>query len=301
MTEYISFPKLGITLNADSVAFTFGNHEVYWYGVLIALGFVLAIISALVMAKKYGMSQDTIMDMVIFGAPSAIIGARLYYVIFQWENYASDPWEIFRIWNGGLAIYGGILVAILVAYIYCRIKKENLPLLCDICAISLLIGQSIGRWGNFFNQEAFGTNTTLPWGMTGSTIESELASMAAEGMSVNPALPVHPTFLYESLWNLMFIILFYIFFSKRKFDGQIMCSYLISYGVGRFFIEFLRTDSLYLGPVRVSQIVAIGCVVAGTALMIYNLKKKERKLTLPVNPEALESEEKEITQTEKEE
>ena len=301
MTEYISFPKLGITLNADSVAFTFGNHEVYWYGVLIALGFVLAIISALVMAKKYGMSQDTIMDMVIFGAPSAIIGARLYYVIFQWENYASDPWEIFRIWNGGLAIYGGILVAILVAYIYCRIKKENLPLLCDICAISLLIGQSIGRWGNFFNQEAFGTNTTLPWGMTGSTIESELASMAAEGMNVNPALPVHPTFLYESLWNLMFIILFYIFFSKRKFDGQIMCSYLISYGVGRFFIEFLRTDSLYLGPVRVSQIVAIGCVVAGTALMIYNLKKKERKLTLPVNPEALESEEKEITQTEKEE
>lgn len=279
MTDYISFPNLGLRFNTDPVAFSIGSHEIYWYGIIIALGFVLAIINALILAKKYGMSQDTIIDMVIYGAPSAIIGARVYYVIFEWESYAANPIDVFKIWNGGLAIYGGILTAIAVAIIYCRIKKENLALLCDIGAISLLIGQSVGRWGNFFNQEAFGTNTTLPWGMTGNIIEAELSSLALGGAAVNPDLPVHPTFLYESLWNLLFIVVFWIFFSKRKFDGQIFISYLISYGSGRFFIESLRTDSLYLGPVRVSQFVAVCCVTVGTALMIYNLKKPQKKLT----------------------
>jgi len=284
MTEsYISFPHLGLSFNIDNVAFTVLGKEIYWYGIIIAVGFLIAILCALHLAKAYGMSSDTIIDIVIYGAPTAIVGARLYYVIFEWEHYGAYPEDIIKIWNGGLAIYGGILSAIAVAVIYCKIKKENLALLCDIGSIGLLIGQAVGRWGNFVNQEAFGLNTQLPWGMTGNVIKSELMFMASSGMPVDANLPVHPTFLYESLWNLFFIILFLVFFSKRKFDGQIFLSYLISYGFGRFFIEELRTDSLMLGALKVSQIVALGCVLFGVVLMVYNLIKPNKKLTLSIS------------------
>lgn len=277
MTEsYISFPHIGLSFNIDNVAFTIGSKEIYWYGIIIAFGFLLAILCALRLAKISSMSTDSVIDLVIYGAPAAIVGARLYYVIFEWEHYGAHPGDIIKIWNGGLAIYGGILTAIAVAVIYCKIKKENLPLLCDIGAVGLLIGQSVGRWGNFVNQEAFGGNTNLPWAMTGDVIVSELTLMAAKGMDVDPSVPVHPTFLYESLWNMMFAVLFIIIFPRRRFDGQIFASYLISYGLGRFFIEALRTDSLMIGSLRVSQLVALGCVIAGLCIIVYKLKKTEK-------------------------
>ena len=286
MTQpYISFPNLNLTFNIDRVAFTIGGKEVYWYGIIIAVGFLLAVACGLCLAKKYGMKQDTVIDIVIIAAPVSVICARLYYVAFNWDFYGKHPEEIIRIWNGGIAIYGAVIAAIIVAAVYCKIKKENFGLFCDIGSVGLLIGQSIGRWGNFVNQEAYGVNTDLPWAMTGSSIKRDLLEMMIDGKAVDATLPVHPTFLYESLWNLVFLIAFLILFKKRKYDGQIFAGYLISYGVGRFFIEGLRTDSLYIGSIRVSQLVAVLCVVAGAALMIVNLRKKDRKVTLPVGEE----------------
>ncbi len=278
--DYISFPKLNLTLNIDRVAFTIGEKNIYWYGIIIAVGFLLAVVCALHLAKKYGMKQDTVIDIVMIAAPVSIVCARLYYVAFNWDYYISHPEEIIRIWNGGLAIYGAVIAAIAVAVIYCKLKKENLALFCDIGAVGLLIGQSIGRWGNFVNQEAFGTNTNLPWGMTGSGIKEDLYSLMAKGVNVDASLPVHPTFLYESVWNFVFLVIFLLLFNKRKFDGQIFAGYLISYGFGRFFIEGLRTDSLLIGSLRVSQLVAVLCVLSGVFIMVYNLKKTHRKLTL---------------------
>ena len=283
MESFISFPKLGIHFNIDSVAFEILGKEIYWYGIIIAFGFMLAVCVGYILANKYGMNPDTITDIVIFGAPIAIVCARIYYVIFEWEHYSLNPQDIIKIWNGGIAIYGAVIGAVLVAVIYCRVKKENFGLLSDIGAIGLTIGQSIGRWGNFVNQEAFGGNTNLPWGMTGDKISSYLYSLQAEGIKVNPNLPVHPTFLYESLWNLTFLVFALLFFKKRKFDGQIFFLYLISYGVGRFIIEGLRTDSLYIGVFRVSQIVALICIIAGVAFIVHNFRKSNRKLTLPVD------------------
>lgn len=278
MESFISFPKLGINLNIDNVAFTIGGKSIYWYGIIIAIGFALAVIVGLNLGKKYGLKSDTVIDIVIFGAPTAIIFARLYYVVFQWDYYRLHPEDIIKIWNGGLAIYGAVISAVVVAIIYCKIKKENFWLLADIGAIGLLIGQSIGRWGNFVNQEAFGTNTNLPWGMTGNLIKERLAGMLSDGMNVNPDLLVHPTFLYESLWNLLFLSLFLIFFKKRKFDGEVFLMYLISYGLGRFIIEGFRTDSLYIGPLRVSQLVAVICVALGIILLsVKFLKNKQNK------------------------
>ncbi len=286
MTQpYISFPNLNLTFNIDRVAFTIGGKEVYWYGIIIAVGFLLAVACGLCLAKKYGMKQDTVIDIVIIAAPVSVICARLYYVAFNWDFYGKHPEEIIRIWNGGIAIYGAVIAAIIVAAVYCKIKKENFGLFCDIGSVGLLIGQSIGRWGNFVNQEAYGVNTDLPWAMTGSSIKRDLLEMMIDGKAVDATLPVHPTFLYESLWNLVFLIAFLLLFKKRKYDGQIFAGYLISYGVGRFFIEGLRTDSLYIGGIRVSQLVAVLCVVAGAVLMIVNLRKKDRKVTLPVGEE----------------
>lgn len=287
MTQsYISFPNLNLTFNIDRVAFTIGGKEVYWYGIIIAVGFLLAVACGLFLAKKYGMKQDTVIDIVIIAAPVSVICARLYYVAFNWDFYGKHPEEIIRIWNGGIAIYGAVIAAIIVAAVYCKIKKENFGLFCDIGSIGLLIGQSIGRWGNFVNQEAFGVNTDLPWAMTGSGIKRELLDMMIDGIDVDATLPVHPTFLYESLWNFVFLVVFLLLFKKRKYDGQIFAGYLMSYGVGRFFIEGLRTDSLYIGSIRVSQLVAVLCVVAGAVLMIVNLRKKDRKVTLPVGMES---------------
>lgn len=286
MTEsYISFPKLGILVKADSVAFTIGSKDIYWYGIIIAFGFAVAVIAALILAKKYGVSSETIYDIVIFGTPSAVICARIYYVIFEWESYVSDPVDIFKIWNGGIAIYGAIIGAVISTVIYCKIKKCNLPLVCDIGAVGLVIGQIFGRWGNFFNQEAFGGNTDNIFGMTGNVIKERLTELASDGINVSPDLPVHPTFLYESAWNVVVLIVLLLLFKRRKFDGQNFLTYISLYGLGRFFIEGMRTDSLYIGAFRISQIVAAITFFAGFLAIIYTLKEGNCSVTLPPDKE----------------
>lgn len=280
MTEsYISFPKLGLQINTDNIAFSIGSTDIYWYGIIIALGFAIAVFAAVSLAKKYGISPETIYDIVIYGTPTAIICARLYYVIFEWEYYANNLSDIVKIWNGGIAIYGAIIGAVLSSVIYCRVKKCNMPLVFDIGAVGLVIGQIFGRWGNFFNQEAFGKNTESIFGMTGNVIKERLSEMAAVGMNVSPELPVHPTFLYESLWNVGVLVILLFMFKRRKFDGQNFLTYISLYGLGRFFIEGLRTDSLYLGSLRISQVVAALTFALGIAAIIYFMKTKKRKLT----------------------
>ena len=278
MKQYIEFPHLGIKLFIDRVAFYIGAKPIYWYGIIIACGLVIAAAAAVRLGKRNGVSSDTILDIVLLGIPSGIICARLYYVIFSFDDYRDNLIDIFKIWNGGIAIYGAVIGAVASTLIYCKAKKINPLPVMDDCSVGLVIGQMIGRWGNFFNQEAFGGNTNLPWGMTGSEIAEKLRDMSAQGLPVDPSLPVHPTFLYESLWNLAVLgILLWIFCKKRKFDGQIFWSYIVFYGLGRAWIEGLRTDSLYLGPVRISQIVAAACVALGAVMLLrgFGLKRSE--------------------------
>lgn len=283
MTEsYISFPKLGLVFNIDNIAFTIGSKDIYWYGIIIAFGFAVAVVAAVALAKKYGVSPETIYDIVIFGTPSAVICARLYYVIFEWESYAQNPVDIFKIWNGGIAIYGAIIGAVVSSVIYCKVKKCNMPLVFDIGAVGLVIGQIFGRWGNFFNQEAFGGNTDSIFGMTGDVIKERLSQMAADGLNVSAAVPVHPTFLYESLWNVTVLAILLFMFKRRKFDGQNFLTYISLYGLGRFFIEGLRTDSLYIGDFRISQLVAALTFVFGSLAIIYILKEKNFPVTKPL-------------------
>ena len=249
-----------------------------WYGVIIAFGLTLAVLFGGRMAYKWKIDIYKMIDILIYGALGGIIGARLYYVAFEWDYYAVHPGEIFQIWNGGLAIYGGLIAGLLCAFIVCRVEKINIPNLLDLCGMSFLIGQGIGRWGNFANQEAFGVNTELPWGMYSEKTRAYLAELVSSGSSiaVDPAKPVHPTFLYESLWCLLgFVILYIICKKARKFSGQIFLCYGIWYGVERTVVEGLRTDSLYIGNtgIRTSQLVSIVLVVVcAVLLVIFSIK-----------------------------
>ncbi len=272
--SYIEFPRLGLHFNIDPVAFCIGGKNIYWYGIIIAIGFAVAVVAAVYLAKKNNLSPDLIYDMVIFGTPSAIVCARLYYVAFEWKDYVSDPAEIIKIWHGGIAIYGAIIGAVVSTFVYCRVKKLNLPLVFDIGGVGLVIGQIFGRWGNFVNQEAFGTNTTSVFGMTGNVIKSTLTQMAAGGINVDPSVPVHPTFFYESCWNVLVLAVMAAVFRKKKFDGQVFLTYIVLYGLGRFFIEGLRTDSLYIGQIRISQLVAAVTFFVAAAVLVYKLKKE---------------------------
>lgn len=272
----ISFPRLGIHLKLDNVAFSLFGFDIYWYALCITTGIVLAYIYCILMGKKQGLPSDTFTDILLVGIPSGIIGARFYYVLFNLEYYLNHPGEIFAIRNGGLAIYGAIIFAVLGAFIYLKKKKINFLKVFDICVIGLLIGQTLGRWGNFFNQEAFGTNTELLWGMTGDKIKEYLVILEGKGINVNPELPVHPTFLYESLWNLTGIILLHSFSKKKSFDGQIFTLYIIWYGFGRMLIEGLRTDSLMFMGLRISQIIGLASLLAG--IILYTVLKNRRKV-----------------------
>lgn len=274
----IRFPGLfgDWEFTVSSKALDIGN-GIYWYGILIALGLMLAVLFAMSQRRKYGISEDNILDAVLWGIPCGVIGARAYYVIFYLDQFRNaegklDWGEVVAIWDGGLAIYGAVIAVVLVALVLSRVKKFSLWALMDLVVMGLLIGQAVGRWGNFMNREAFGSETTLPWRMqltlrTGALVE------------------VHPTFFYESLWNIIgFLLIVFIVSKARRFDGENTCFYFLWYGIGRFFIEGLRTDSLYLfdwtiggNPIRVSQALSLVMVVVSLALLIYNLNKKERK------------------------
>lgn len=274
----VSFPGLNINIDISRVAFKVFNTPIYWYGIIIALAFFVCVIWAMKDSPKYGLVSDTVIDLMLFAAPIAIICARLYYVVFSWENYRYDLKEIFNLRNGGLAIYGGIIGGILTAYFVAKHKKIPTFKFFDFFIPYVALGQAIGRWGNFFNQEAFGTNTSLPWGMTSPTTRAYLSSNAAQlkelnGITVYPDLPVHPTFLYESILNFAVFALLLWMRKKKKFDGEVFCLYFVTYCLGRAFIEGLRTDSLMIGQLRVSQLLSILLVLAFGIFIIYKRTK----------------------------
>ncbi len=280
MDSYISFPKLGWTLpiHEEIVSFElFGlDISIRWYGVLIALGMLLGVWYAHRRAEEFGIDKDAMLDVILVCVVLAFVGARLYYVLFSADraSYFANPVSILQVWNGGIAIYGGIIGAFGTALWMCKVKKIDTLRMFDLASPGFLIGQAIGRWGNFFNQEAFGGNTTLPWGMTGSWISNSLNG--ASGYNINE--PVHPTFLYESLWCLLGLLVIHTVSKKAyRFRGQLFSLYIMWYGTGRFFIEQLRTDSLYLGTMRVSCLVAAVAVLGGAVLYVL-LKNRDEHL-----------------------
>lgn len=273
MENIVKFPALNLEFKIRRIAFSLFNIDIYWYAIIIACGILLAFIYCSKEAKRQGMDNELFIDILLWGIPSGVIGGRLYYVIFKWEYYSKNLGEIFAIRDGGLAIYGAIIFAVLSVYIYTKKNKINTLKVFDIGAIGLLIGQAVGRWGNFFNQEAFGGNTSLLWGMTSEKICAYLEMLKNKGINVDPTLPVHPTFLYESLWNLAGVIIFNYLIKRKKFDGQIFFLYIIWYGFGRMLIEGLRTDSLYFLGFRISQIIGVLSVIFGTLVYILLRKK----------------------------
>lgn len=273
MENIVKFPALNLEFKIRRIAFSLFNIDIYWYAIIIACGILLAFIYCSKEAKRQGMDNELFIDILLWGIPSGVIGGRLYYVIFKWEYYSKNLGEIFAIRDGGLAIYGAIIFAVLAVYIYTKKNKISTLKVFDIGAIGLLIGQAVGRWGNFFNQEAFGGNTSLLWGMTSEKICAYLEMLKNKGINVDPTLPVHPTFLYESLWNLAGVIIFNYLIKRKKFDGQIFFLYIIWYGFGRMLIEGLRTDSLYFLGFRISQIIGALSVIFGTVLYILLRKK----------------------------
>ena len=243
----------------DPVAFSVFGFEIRWYGLLIAIAVLIGTLLATKEAKRKGIKEEAFLDLLIFAVPVAIIFARLYYVIFTWDYYSQNPGQILNIRGGGLAIHGVIIGGILVALIFSKIRKINFWSIADAAAPSLILGQAIGRWGNFANSEAHGGPTDLPWGI------------------IIDGVKVHPTFLYESIWNLL--VFGFLLWYRRKFanrEGEIFLLYIILYSLARLFIEGLRTDSLMLGQIRVAQLISLIAIVIGGAILYYKKKNPER-------------------------
>ena len=266
----ISFPGLGIEVNPN-YKLEIGPLSIHYYGLIIALGLLLAVIYGLRRSKRFGLTQDHILDGVLAIVPFAIICARAYYCIFAWHEYAANPIEVFYIWNGGLAIYGGVIGAVVGVIVYCKIRKLSLGAVLDIMALGFLIGQAIGRWGNFFNREAFGSFT------------QSFLRMGLENIATGKVTYHHPTFLYESLWNGAGFLLLHFLSKRRQYDGQIALGYAAWYGLGRTFIEGLRTDSLYWGDFRVSQILAAISCLAAVGVLVWQLFRPHDEEKLFVN------------------
>ena len=266
----ISFPALGFSWD-PARSFSIGPLTINFYGLIIAIGLMLAVVYGCKRAKQFGMSVDDLTDGVLFIVPFAIICARLYYCIFSWKDYADDPISILYIWKGGLAIYGGVIGAGIGIVVFSLVKKIKVGAVLDITSLGFLIGQSIGRWGNFFNREAFGaeTDSFLRMGLT-HKITGQITYY-------------HPTFLYESVWNAAGFVLLHFLSKKRKFDGQIVLGYLAWYGLGRTFIEGLRMDSLYWGDFRVSQLLAACTCFIGVALLMVNAFRDHDPAKLQAN------------------
>lgn len=265
----ITFPNLNLKFNIDPVAFSVGNIEIYWYAIIIVFGIFAGFLYASYFCKKENTDTEVLYDVLLLGLPCGIIGARAYYVIFNFELYKNNLSDIFKIHEGGLAIYGGVMCAFLSAFVYCRRKKVNPWQIFDYGSAGFLVGQCIGRWGNFVNQEAFGTNSDGLFCMKGNIITKALEELKQSGVDINPEMGVHPTFLYESLWNFLGIILIRFVFKYKKNHGEAFSFYLVWYGVGRFFIEGMRTDSLMLfNTFRISQIVAVVCIISGITVFV---------------------------------
>ncbi len=301
----VAFPGLGIeSFEVNNVAFSIGDFSVYWYGVIITCGIIFAFIYATFRGKYESVSFDDLVDIGLWTVVLGVIGARLYYVLTSLDSYIPKPFNfiefiknVFNLRNGGLAIYGGIICGILGIVIVTRKKKMNTLKLMDMAGPGVMIAQALGRWGNFFNGEAFGgivaEGHPLRFLRMGLVSHNTISDFETADM-----VYVHPTFLYESLWNVIGFILINIFYKKKKFNGQIACMYLSWYGFGRMFIEGLRTDSLYVGPFRISQVVGLLCFVVFGGLLIAGLvysKKmgenghKERAIDKYLVPSLVES------------
>ena len=269
---HVSFPGLGINdLPINRTAFSIGSFNVYWYGILIASGLLLAVLYAYFNAKRYDVNRDKLFNCVIVGIITAIIGARMFYVAFRWSDFASNPIKILDIRDGGLAIYGGIIGALIGGLLIAKIQKQKFLPILDLTMTGFFIGQAIGRWGNFFNQEAFGTQT-----------DSVFRMISENTVIDGKVVPVHPCFLYESVWcALGFLLLFIVNRRFQRYHGQVFYLYLVWYGLERMIVEGLRTDSLYLPfrlfgyDIRVSQAISAVLVILGIILLIANRKKND--------------------------
>ena len=273
----ISFPGLfgDWEFNPDPIALHIG-HGIYWYGIILACAMLAGLFLCMKQAKRFGLTEDNVLDLVLWAVPCCILGSRIYYVIFYLDLYRNadgslDWGRIIAIWDGGLAIYGTVIAGALVVLIFTRVKKLRFAAMTDLAVMGLLLGQIIGRWANFINREAFGGLTDLPWRMR-------------LWVSTTQYIEVHPTFLYESLWNLVGLLLMLLVITKgRRFDGENTWFYFLWYGLGRSWIEGLRTDSLYLfnwtfmgQPIRVSQVLSMVMVVVAAFMLFYNIKIKKR-------------------------
>lgn len=286
MDTNINFPNLHIFLEDVGKNIMIGDFAIAYYGIIIALGMVGGVLLATYIAKKSGQNPDDYYDIAIYGIIFALVGARLYYVAFRWEYYSQDLMRIFNIREGGLAIYGGVIAAVITVFVYTRIKKLNFGLVLDTAGPGLILGQCVGRWGNFFNREAFGGYSNNLFAMQlpvsavrNSDITTELREhiVMVDGISY---IQVHPTFLYESMWNFTLLIILLIYWKHRRFNGEVFLLYLFGYGVGRFWIESLRTDQLLLPGIGYPASMALAaCMVIGSLAWIIikrmNMKKAE--------------------------
>ena len=279
----VSFPGLGIdNFTLDPVAFSFSigqkTFNIYWYALIITTGILLAVAYCYYRSKQEGISEDDLLDMALFTVPCAVVGARLYYVLTSLSEYENFK-EMIAIWNGGLAIYGAIIAGAITILCVCKYKKINPLRAFDMVSPGVMIGQILGRWGNFFNGEAYGTEIA-----EGSILYFIRMGLAPNINSYSTMYYFHPTFLYESVWNLVGFIIINLLYKKKKFDGQVFLMYVSWYGFGRMFIEGLRTDSLYVGVFRISQVLGFFCFLIGASLLIYNLARVRRqKLTSSVD------------------
>ena len=285
MSKIVTFPGLGLEFELNPIAFSVFGWDVHWYGVIIACGFLLAVAYCYWRAPRFGVDQEKLIDMLFFAVPLCIIGARAYYVIFNPAvcfnaDGSFSLYNTIAIWDGGLAIYGAIIMAILTVAVYCKVRRQNFWDYTDIGCFGVLIGQLVGRWGNFVNVEAFGGVTDLPWRMCSPSIadyllQHGLVDEVAYQQVLDGTLGVHPTFFYESLWNLLgFILLVLIARKGRKFNGQLFLSYVVWYGVGRAVIEGLRTDSLYFfgTGLRSSQILGLASALVAIVVMAIRFR-----------------------------
>lgn len=277
----IAFPHLGISIGTLPKGITIGGFTIAFYGIIMALGMVGGLLLARWQAKRTGQDPEIYMDFAIIGIICSIIGARLYYVIFSWEHYKDDLLQIFNVRGGGMAIYGSVIAAVITAIVYCRIKKYKFSLFADTAVVGLILGQVIGRYGNFMNREAFGQYTDSLFAMrlkldqvNSSTVTDAMREHMTkiDGVSY---IQVHPTFFYESLWNLLLLILILLYTKKKKFDGELFLMYLVGYGIGRAWIEGLRTDQLQIGStgIAVSQVLSALLAVAGIIYWIFRRVK----------------------------
>lgn len=239
----------------DRVAFSIFGIDIMWYGILMAVGMILGTLIAIKEAKRVGIKEDYVLDLAIFAIPIGLLGARLYYVIFNWEYYSQNISQILNFRGGGMAIHGALIGGILTGYVFTKIRKIDFLKMADAVILGMPLAQSIGRWGNFINQEAHGGPTNLPWGIM------------VDGVKV------HPTFLYESVWDLAIFIFLLVFRKKKKYEGQVIVYYIILYSLGRFFIEGLRTDSLMIGPLKMAQVISLVGIIGGIISHIYLIKK----------------------------